>query len=298
MYNKYLSIFIEVANAGSFTKASENLFISVPAIIKQINHLEDDLGLKLFDRSPRGLVLTLEGQFIYERAQYIIEYSNSCLRQANDIYEHRINHITIGSSKLRHFNSYIDLIKKLKADYPEFNMDIVNFNDDNNEFNSLLDQLGNNIDCFFGLYSSSNFRNRVSVYHIRDYSLCLAISINNPLSLKDKITYDDLKGQKVIMVERGDTSYIDNLRDIFEQRYQEIEIINVPAYDLSTFNLCNSINGIMVSADIWNQVHPLLVNVPLDTNLHVPYGLIYPLNPNEKIQRFIECFKQEYEKGA
>lgn len=296
MYNKYLPIFIEVANAGSFSKASEKLYISVPAVIKQINHLEDDLDLKLFNRSHTGLSLTEEGQFIYEKAQYIIEFSNSTLQQAKDIYSHRIHDISIGISQLRHFNPLIDLIKELKSDYPDFNMNIINFDDQRNEFEVLLNQLGKNIDCFFGIYSSSNFKHRASVYHICNYNICLAISINNPLSSKEKITFEDLKGHKIIMVERGDTSYIDDIRDMIEQEYPEIEIINVPAYDIDTFNLCNSINGIMITVDIWNQVHPLLVNVPLDTHFYVPYGLIYPLKPDEKVKRFVESFKEEFEK--
>lgn len=296
MYNKYLPIFIEVANAGSFSKASEKLYISVPAVIKQINHLEDDLGLKLFNRSHTGLILTEEGQFIYEKSQYIIEFSNSTLQQAKDIYSHRIYDISIGTSQLRHINPVVDLIKKLKSDYPHFNMNIINFDDQRNEFESLVNQLGKNIDCFFGLYSLRYFEH-TSFYHIYNYNICLAISINNPLSSKEKLTFEDLKGHKIIMVDRGDTSYIDDIRDMIELEYPEIEIINVPAYDIDTFNLCNSINGIMITVDLWSQVHPLLVNVPLDTRFYVPYGLIYPLNPNEKVKGFVESFKEEFEKG-
>lgn len=296
MYNKYLPIFIEVANAGSFSKASEKMYISVPAIIKQINHLENDLDLKLFNRSHTGLSHTKEGQFIYEKSQYIIEFSNSTLQQAKDIYSHRINDISIGISQLRHINPFIDLIKALKSNYPNFNMSIINFNDQRNEFVSLVDQLGKNIDCFFGLYSLRYF-NRASFYHIRNYNICLAVSINNPFSSKEKLTFEDLKGHKIIMVERGDTSHIDNIRDMIEQDYPEIEIINVPAYDIDTFNLCNSINGIMITVDIWNQIHPLLVNVPLETHFYVPYGLIYPLNPDKKVREFVESFKEEFEKG-
>lgn len=249
------------------------------------------MDLKLFKRSHTGIKLTEEGQFIYEKAQYLIEFSNTVLQQANDIYSHRINDIAIGRSQLRHFNPFIDFIKGLKSDYPNFNMNIVNFNDQRKEFASLLDQLGKNIDCFFGIYSSSHFKHRASVYHICNYNICLAISINNPLSSKAEISFNDIKGHKLIMVERGDTSHIDNIRDMIEQEYPEIEIMNVPAYDLETFNLCNSIHGIMISVDIWNQVHPLLVNVPLDTHFYVPYGLIYSINPDEKVKAFVESFK-------
>ena len=61
MYNPQLETFIRVADAGSFNKAAEELFISPPAVIKQINLLEAQLGLTLFVRTHRGLKLTEAG---------------------------------------------------------------------------------------------------------------------------------------------------------------------------------------------------------------------------------------------
>ena len=52
MYNPQLETFIRVADAGSFNKAAEELFISPPAVIKQINLLEAQLGLTLFVPDP------------------------------------------------------------------------------------------------------------------------------------------------------------------------------------------------------------------------------------------------------
>ena len=74
MYNHQLDTFIVVADSGSFNKAAEALFISPPAVIKQINLLEDSLGVRLFTRTHRGLQLTKAGQSVYEDARYIIAY--------------------------------------------------------------------------------------------------------------------------------------------------------------------------------------------------------------------------------
>lgn len=46
MYDRHLDTFIQVADSGSFLKASEKLFISANAVTKQINLLENDLGIK------------------------------------------------------------------------------------------------------------------------------------------------------------------------------------------------------------------------------------------------------------
>ena len=62
MYNPQLETFIRAADAGSFNKAAEESYITPTAVIKQINLLESSLGVKLFERSHRGLTLTNAGQ--------------------------------------------------------------------------------------------------------------------------------------------------------------------------------------------------------------------------------------------
>ena len=54
MYNSQLETFICVVDVGSFSKAAEKLYISAPAVIKQINSLENSLDLQLFERTHRG----------------------------------------------------------------------------------------------------------------------------------------------------------------------------------------------------------------------------------------------------
>ena len=66
MHNPQLETFLRVADAGSFNRAAEESFITPAAVIKQINLLEENLGVKLFDRSHRGLTLTKAGRSIQE----------------------------------------------------------------------------------------------------------------------------------------------------------------------------------------------------------------------------------------
>ena len=69
MYNLQLETFIVVADLGSFNKAAEALYITPPAVTKQINLLEKDLGLRLFIRTHRGLTLTEAGKDPYKDAK-------------------------------------------------------------------------------------------------------------------------------------------------------------------------------------------------------------------------------------
>ena len=74
MYNPQLKTFLQVADAGSFNKAAEQLYITSSAVVKQINLLEESLGLKLFERTHRGLILTEAGKSLYRDTKYIIGY--------------------------------------------------------------------------------------------------------------------------------------------------------------------------------------------------------------------------------
>ncbi len=67
-----LKIFHAVAEAGSFTSATVNLNLSQSAISRQIQSLEDDLKVKLFERHARGLTLTENGEYVYKTAHEVI----------------------------------------------------------------------------------------------------------------------------------------------------------------------------------------------------------------------------------
>ena len=69
MYNPQLETFLRVADAGSFNKAAEKSYITPTAVIKQINLLEAELGVKLFERTHRGLHLTKAGKSLYQDTQ-------------------------------------------------------------------------------------------------------------------------------------------------------------------------------------------------------------------------------------
>ena len=67
-----LKIFHAVAEAGSFTSATVNLNLSQSAISRQIQSLEEDLKVQLFERHARGLTLTENGEYLYKTAHDVI----------------------------------------------------------------------------------------------------------------------------------------------------------------------------------------------------------------------------------
>ncbi len=100
MYNPQLETFLRVADAGSFNKAAEESYITPTAVIKQINSLEESLGVRLFDRSHRGLQLTKAGRSMYQDAKYIIQYCRDSVTRAKNAMQEDENIIRIGSSPM------------------------------------------------------------------------------------------------------------------------------------------------------------------------------------------------------
>src|SRR3978361_27181 len=68
-----LRYFVAVADAASFTRAAEALFVSQPALSKQVRALETRLGVRLLDRVPSGLALTPEGAALLPHAWRMVE---------------------------------------------------------------------------------------------------------------------------------------------------------------------------------------------------------------------------------
>ena len=83
MLHPNLKTFLCVADCGSFSKASEKLYISPPSVMKQINVLEKHLELKLFDRTSQGIRLTPAGQVIYRHTKIMEEYAAKAPRRRN-----------------------------------------------------------------------------------------------------------------------------------------------------------------------------------------------------------------------
>ena len=100
MYNPQLETFIQVVEAGSFNKAAEKMFISPPAVIKQMNLLERSIGIALFVRTHRGLVLTEGGKSFYQDAKYIMQYCKDSVIRAQNAMKVEDDVIKIGTSPM------------------------------------------------------------------------------------------------------------------------------------------------------------------------------------------------------
>ena len=80
-----LRTFVTVADTGNLTQASERLFTSQPAVSAHIKALEEELEIKLFDRTPKGMRLTENGMSLREKAQLVLNASNDLKLKAKTL---------------------------------------------------------------------------------------------------------------------------------------------------------------------------------------------------------------------
>ena len=130
MYNPVLDTFITVAECGSFTKASELLYISPTAVMKQMNTLEAHLDVKLIERTPTGVKLTAAGEIIYRDAKFMKDYSKKSLAEAKASEHSYDTTFCVGTSLLNPAKPFMDIWYRVNKKFPDYKLHLVPFEDD------------------------------------------------------------------------------------------------------------------------------------------------------------------------
>ena len=287
MLHPNLKTFLCVADCGSFSKASEKLYISPPSVMKQINVLEKHLELKLFDRTSQGIRLTPAGQVIYRHTKIMEEYAAKALAEARWESDRAETTFCIGSSILNPCKPFMDLWYQVNQAFPGYKLHIVPFEDDHQGILSEISALGEKFDFLVGVCDSRQWLDRCNFYQLGTFQHCCAVSREHPLAQKERLTIEDLYGQTLMMVKRGDSRVVDQFREQIEQ-HPLIRIEDTPQfYDMEVFNRCAQTGNVMVTLECWRDVHPSLVTIPVEWDHAIPYGLLYAKHPSADIQRFL-----------
>lgn len=295
MYNNQLETFIQAADAGSFSKAAENLYITSTAVIKQINLLEVSLDLQLFDRTHRGLSLTEAGKSLYKDAKYIIQYSKDSLLRAKNALRTDDSVIRIGTSLITPTGFLIEIWPKIHELCPNLKFQLVTFANTPENAREILMNLGQNIDLVAGFFDAESLKRQKCVgLELAKQPICCAVPIHHRLAEKSKLSVEDLFGENLMIIRHGWNSYVDLLRDDIGHNYPQIKIIDFPFYDVSVFNQCENSQNILVAVESWENVHPLLKIIHVDWDYVIPFGLLYSPVPTETIESLIDAVSKVF----
>lgn len=289
MYNPQLETFIRVADAGSFNKAAEQAFITPTAVIKQINLLEADLGVQLFDRSHRGLSLTKAGKSLYRDSKYIIQYCKDTVIRAQNAMQESEHIIRIGTSPMTPAQVLIELWPKIHERCPDIKFQLVPFENTPENAKEILANLGQNIDLVAGIFDDTLLDLRkCQGFELTRAPICCAVSLDHPLAEKEKLSISDLYGENLMLMHRGWSNYVDKLRDDLWMNHPQIHIVDFDFYNVGVFNQCENSNDILMAVGSWASVHPLLKIIPVEWDYTIPFGLLHSPTPSSTVRRVLE----------
>ena len=120
-----LERFIAVAEELNFSAAAERLFTTQPAITYQINALEKETGLHLFERTTRRTKLTAAGQSFYLDMVQMTSFGRQALKKAQDIQDADRSHLTVGLRQLFDYSTFSSILAEFQHQFPNACVDVV-----------------------------------------------------------------------------------------------------------------------------------------------------------------------------
>ena len=148
-----------------------------------------------------------------------------------------------------------------------------------------------------GACDSRQWLDRCNFFPLGAYRHCVAVPREHPLARKERLTVQDLYGYTLMMVKRGDSTSVDQVRNFVEQ-HPAITIEDTPQfYDMEVFNRCVQTHNPLMTLECWSEVHPSLVTLPVDWDFTIPYGILYALHPDGDTLRFLDLVREQMEQA-
>lgn len=120
-----LRTFVTVADVGNLTYASERLFTSQPAVSAHIKALEQELNVKLFDRTPKGMRLTAHGHILIEKAHHVLHATSELQIEATSLSGKLAGTVKIGLNTNVEFLRLSQLHQRLTTDFSQLKVQLV-----------------------------------------------------------------------------------------------------------------------------------------------------------------------------
>ncbi len=287
MTRNQIQTFISVANEGSFTKASENLFTTRQALLRQISSLEEELGFALFIRSVKGAELTAPGVCFYEEVIALDERLDNTISRCRRMVSNTscLSISTPSSSQMYVMDALIDYRKR----YPSRSINIIQQSEPDAVLTSLVSRqvdaalLGQDLDL--SIHEGLNYIT-IDTLH----SFCV-LSPSHPLASKASITLDDLSPSKVAVfnktMKHDLTSALEEAfpgRQIYEHEGNESAFV---------YNWCLD-GGVYLTHSRFIRFLSGLVALPLTPDFPRRLRLYYIADKSEILSDFLDICKKMY----
>ncbi len=289
MIPSLLETFYMTAKAGSFQKASEQLFVSSTALIKQINQLEKNTGLMLFRRTNKGLELTDSGKIFFDASEKILHEYYDALQQAKEANEKQSQVLRIGVSPINPFRSCSDSFAYDPHSFP-FIVRLVPISAEYKEFTEQLRMLGSDVDIILYFCGHDGLNAVCQTHCLARLPVRVYVPEQHPLTAKKLLTYDDLNGHEIVTINGDANRFYREINAAVMRHAPGARLRPCNYYDFLTINYAVHSNQLMLVGDYLGDVHPQMHPHPVDWDLTLPYGIHYAKNPSDTVKAFIQAF--------
>ena len=201
-----LKVFQSVAKNLSFTKASQELFVSQPAITKHIQELETCYQARLFERQGNKISLTEAGKLLLEHSERILDAYKRLEYEMHLLHDDYIGELRLGASTTIAQYVLPPLLASFIRKFPQVNLSLLNGN--SREIETALQEHRIDLGLVEGIYRLPNLKYTTFL----DDELVAIVHVQSKLSLPDEITPEDLRHIPLVLRERGSGTL-----DVFER---------------------------------------------------------------------------------
>ena len=193
---RQLQFFVAAAEAGSVSGASRALSISQSSVTEAIRALEDDLGVILFDRQARGLLITHKGSAFLRHARQILADVATARTAFRDEAETATGRLSLGVTSLVAGYVLSDILSRFRRAFPQVDLNVI---EDNGEYLQHL-LIGGELDVAVLLTSSVKDRMALHVETLLVSPYRLWLPLGHALAQQEAIALDELAGQPLIQL--------------------------------------------------------------------------------------------------
>ena len=194
---RVLRYFLTVVREESITKAAEALHITQPTLSRQLAQMEEDMGVRLFDRGTRKIVLTNEGILLRRRAEEILELVDKTRHELAAQEEAVEGTVSLGSGDLGAVQILPGIIQSFHKKYPKVNFDFYTATADH-----VKERMDQGLTDVGLLLEPVNMEKYDFIRLEKKEQWVAVMHPDSPLAEKEAVTVEDLKGLPLILPRR------------------------------------------------------------------------------------------------
>lgn len=222
-----LKAFYSVAHNLSFTKASQELFVSQPAVTKHIRELESLYGVRLFDRRGSSISLTRAGEIMMEHCERILSEYRKLEYDMHMLNNESAGELRLGASTTIAQYVLPPLLASFTARYPKMKVSLIDTNSRNVE--KYLQEHLIDLGMVEGVFRQSNLRYEPFLYD----ELVPVVSSSSALAAKGEISAEEFRNVPLVLRERG-SGTLDTIEMELAKNGMKLSSLNVRMYLGST----------------------------------------------------------------